>query len=115
MAGYRLGAVLPPYRIAHRLSNERGDHAAVVGKVRVDRWMPGEIERFNKQFLAQPADFPPGQVNDVEDAVALPDRIPEGRYTLAMGVVEDDHLNPVVKLGITGRDDDGCYPLSTTE
>ena len=52
-------------------------------------------------------------VHDVADAVVLPEQIPAGDYALSVGVVGLDGERPVVQLGITGRDDNGWYSLST--
>jgi hypothetical protein len=101
-----------PYRVAYRLSNDDGDEELFVGEVTVSKWLPGSIELFSEEFFRQPADLPPGMVHDVEDAIRLPDDMRPGDYTLSVGVVGVETMQPVVQLGIEGRDDDGWYPLS---
>ena len=73
--------------------------------------MPGEIELFTEEFFEQPADLPPGPINEVEDAISLPEDVPQGNYTLSIAVIDKD-TKPVVQLGIEGRDEGGWYPLS---
>ena len=101
-----------PYRVAYRLSNDKGYENVVVGKVTVNKWMPGEIELFTEEFFEEPADLPPGEVVDVADSIQLPDDMTPGTYTLSIGIV-DESRDPVVQLGIEGRAKDGWYPLST--
>ena len=100
-----------PYRVAYRLSNDKGYENVVVGKVTVNKWMPGEIELFTEEFFKEPADLPPGEVVDVADSIQLPDVMTPGTYMLSIGIV-DESREPVVQLGIEGRDKDGWYPLS---
>lgn len=102
-----------PYRLAYRLTSDRGDHHVLVGGVTVDRWLPGEIELFTEGFFRAPADLPAGRIVDVADAVRLPKDLVPGSYALAISVVGEKDEDPVVQLGIEGRDDDGWYPLST--
>ena len=101
-----------PYRVAYRLSNDKGYENVVVGKVTVNKWMPGEIELFTEEFFKEPADLPPGEVVDVADSLQLPDDMTPGTYTLSIGIV-DESREPVVQLGIEGRAKDGWYPLTT--
>ena len=100
-----------PYRVAYRLSNDKGYENVVVGKVTVNKWMPGEIELFTEEFFKEPADLPPGEVVDVADSIQLPDDMTPGTYTLSIGIV-DESRDPVVQFGIEGRAKDGWYPLS---
>jgi len=102
-----------PYRVAYRLSNHDGYTETFVGKVTVDEWMPGEIELFTEEFFKQPADLPPGPINEVAETIHLPKDLPSGTFTLAIGVVGVEDSEPVVQLGIKGRGEDGWYPLST--
>ena len=102
-----------PYRVAYRLSNDNGDTATVVGLETVDQWMPGEIELFTEEFFEQPADLPPGPLNDVDETIHLPEDLPSGTYTLSIGIVGEDNTKPVVQLGMWGRDKDGWYPVSS--
>jgi len=101
-----------PYRVAYRLSNSTGYQKVVVGSVTVNWWLPGSIELFNKEFFKEPKDLPPGQVYEVADTIKLPSDLPPGDYTLSVGVVGVNTEEPVVRLGIVGRSQDGWYPLS---
>jgi hypothetical protein len=101
-----------PYRVAYRLSDGRGLQRVLVGKVTVNHWLPGSIELFNEEFFKQPAELPPGKVNDVADEVRLPADLPSGEYALSLGIVAPDTDRPVVRLGIQGRGEDGWYSLS---
>jgi hypothetical protein len=102
-----------PYRVAYRLSNDEGYEKVVVGSVAVNKWLPGSIELFTEEFFKQPADLPPGKVHDIADIIVLPKDIPVGEYALSVGVVGVETMQPLVQLGIKGRDDDGWYPVST--
>ena len=73
-----------------------------MGLATVEKWMPGEIELFTEEFFEQPADLPPGQINDVADTIRLPDDLPPGTYKLSIAVVGEDDTEPVVQLGIEG-------------
>jgi hypothetical protein len=84
-----------------------------VGLETVDQWMPGEIELFTEEFFEQPADLPPGPLNDVAETIHLPEDLPPGTYTLSIGIVGEDNTKPVVQLGMRGRDKDGWYPVSS--
>ena len=64
------------------------------------------------EFFKEPKDLPPGEVHDVADTIALPNDIPAGEYALSVGVVDLNGEQPVVQLGIKGRDEGGWYPLS---
>ncbi|MFO7904889.1 MAG: DUF4832 domain-containing protein [Planctomycetota bacterium] len=102
-----------PYRLAYRLTDGDGHHRVFVGNVTVNEWMPGEIELFTEEFFRQPADLPPGEVVDVADSIRLPDDLTPGTYKLSIAVVGEENTEPVVQLGIEGRNEDGWYPLST--
>ena len=102
-----------PYRLAYRLTGEDGQHQVFVGKVTVEKWLPGEIELFTEEFFKQPADLPPGEVVDVGDFIRLPDDLLPGTYKLSIAVVGENDTEPVVQLGIEGRNEEGWYPLST--
>ncbi len=104
-----------PYRLAYRLSGAAGEERILVGEVTVNRWLPGQIELFTEQFFAEPADLPPGPVYEVEDAVRLPADLPPGTYVLSLGVVGANSTQPIVQLGIQGRDQSGWYVLSKLE
>lgn len=102
-----------PYRLAYRLTDGDGRHRVSVGRVTVDKWLPGEVELFTEEFFQQPADLPLGEVVEVADSVRFPDDLPPGTHTLSVGVVGEKGDRPVVRLGIKGRGDDGWYPLSS--
>ena len=102
-----------PYRLAYRLTDGDGHHRVFVGSVTVNEWMPGEIELFTEEFFKQPADLPPGEVVDVADSIHLPEDLPSGTYKLSIAVVGEENTEPVVRLGIEGRNEDGWYLLST--
>jgi hypothetical protein len=48
----------------------------------------------------------------VPDTMKIPADLAAGTYTLAVGIVDGEPAVPRVRLGITGRDADGWYPLS---
>jgi hypothetical protein len=95
------------------LTDGDGQHRVLVGKVTVEKWLPGEIDLFTEEFFKQPADLPPGEVVDVAESIRLPDDLTPGTYSLSIAVVGEDDTKPVAQLGIKGRSDDGWYPLST--
>ena len=101
-----------PYRVAYRLSNDEGYEKVFVGKVTVNKWLPGSIELFSEDFFKEPKDLPPGEIYDVADSLVLSEDIPAGEYALSIGVVGVEKTQPVVQLGIKGRDEDGWYPVS---
>jgi hypothetical protein len=101
-----------PYRLAYRLSNEKGYEKIFIGKITVNRWLPGSIEVFTDEFFKMPKDLPPGRIEAASDAIRLPDDMPTGSYVLSLTVVGEDTADPVVRLGIKGRDKDGWYRLS---
>ena len=47
--------------------------------------------------------------------IALPGDLAPGDYTVSIAVVGETDEQPVVRLGIKGRADDGWYPLSKVE
>jgi hypothetical protein len=101
--------------VAYRLTNTTGYDKTLVGNVAVDKWMPGSVETFTEEFIKNPPDLPPGPVVDVIDRVVLPEDIPAGTFRLTVGVVGEQTLDPLVRLGIKGRAGDGWYPLSEIE
>jgi hypothetical protein len=102
-----------PYRLAYRLSQANGGgKAMVVSTVTVNRWLPGSIELFTKEFFKEPKDLPPGEINPVTDAIALPQGLEPGTYDLSVAVVEPATGTPVVRLGIKGRTEEGWYQVS---
>jgi len=100
-----------PCRIACRLSNDAGRSVILVGQTSVEGWLPGSIDLFTDAFFNTPGDLPPGAVQEVSEHLELPSDLPGGRYRLSIGVV-DAQEQPVVRLGIAGRDETGWYPLS---
>jgi hypothetical protein len=101
-----------PYRLAWRLAGNRGKGKVFVGKVTVNKWLPGSVELFTKDFYAGSCELPRGKVVDVADTIALPADMAPGTYRLSLAVVEGESAEPVVRLGIKGRAKDGWYPLS---
>jgi len=102
-----------PYRLAYRLTDASGAQRVFVSHITVDKWLPGSIELFTEEFFEQPADLPPGEIVDVAGSVPVPDDLSPGTCTLSVAVVGEKDDQPVVRLGIKGRGDDGWYPLST--
>lgn len=101
-----------PYRMAYRLTSQGGQQRVFVSNVTVNKWLPGSVELFTEEFFRQPADLPPGDVAEVRDAIRLPGDLAPGKYTVSIAVVGEKDEQPVVRLGIKGRGDDGWYPLS---
>jgi hypothetical protein len=101
-----------PYRIAYRLSNQRGYTKVLPGIVTVNKWMPGSVKTFTEDFLREVPDLPPGEVVQVTDRVTVPNDMRGGEYDLAIGIVGENSTEPVVRLAIKGRTADGWYPLS---
>ena len=100
-----------PYRVAYKLSNGQGYSKVLPGTNTVNKWMPGSVALFTKEFFQQVPDLPPGEVVPVTDKLALPEDMPKGEYDLALGIVEENSTEPVVRLAIKGRTADGWYPL----
>jgi hypothetical protein len=100
-----------PYYLSYRLDNGKDKEWGFDGDAKVNRWLPGSIEMFTPDFFKMPKDLPNGKIHDVSDTVALPADLPAGQYTLSIAVV-DSLMNPVLRLGIKGRSEDGWYPLS---
>lgn len=101
-----------PYRLAYRLSNDQGYERLFVGSVVVNKWHPGSIQLFTEGFFKQAPDLPPGEIYDVIDMLDVPEDMSRGSYTLAVAVVGEQDTEPLVQLGIQGRDNDGWYRLS---
>jgi len=104
-----------PYRLAFRLTGGAEAKHVAIGKTTVNRWLPGTVELFTEQFFKSPPDLPPGPVYEVREKIALPKTIRPGRYNLSVAVVAEDSEEPVVRLGIQGRGDDGWYALTAVE
>jgi len=101
-----------PYRLAYRLKNEHGYSKTFIGGATVEKWMPGTVEAFTEEFLREPPDLPPGKIVNVADRMALPTNIHAGRYSLAIAIVGEHASEPIVRLAIKDRSQDGWYPLS---
>jgi len=105
-----------PYRLAYRLAATLADgkeHSEVLQSgTTVDRFMPGTMELFTPEFFKEPKDLPPGEVNNITDALKLSKDAPPGNYSLSVGVLDSRTGLPVVRLGTKGRAGDGWYPLS---
>jgi len=104
-----------PYRLAYRLTSETAGDKVLIGNLTVENWMPGHVETFSEEFIKDPPELPPGPVVDVADRVVVPDDMPAGLYRLAIGIVNEQTPEPVVRLGIKGGAQDGWYPLSEIE
>jgi hypothetical protein len=103
-----------PYRLAYRIADGAAAKKVLVGRITVDRWLPGSLDLFTDEFFKNPADLPPGETVSVAESLALPADLPAGTYTLSIAVVGEDET-PVVRLAVRGRDQDGWYPLSKFE
>jgi len=101
-----------PYRVAYRLTNMSGYQKVIVSSATVNHWLPGSIELFTPEFFKMPGDLPPGPMNEVTDNINLPVDLPAGDYTLSIGVVGVSTEEPMIQLGIAGRNQDGWYSLS---
>jgi hypothetical protein len=101
-----------PYRVAYRLSNDQGYANVFVGRLTVNKWLPGSIGLFTEEFFKEPKDLPPGKIVEVADIISLPEDLSPGIYTLSLAVVGQEDTKPVVQLGIKDRSADGWYALS---
>ena len=101
-----------PYRLAYRLTDKQGRSKTLVGLITVDKWMPGTVDVFTEAFLDEPPDLPDGEITDVADRVPVPSDMQAGTYSLALGVVGEQTLDPVVRLPIKVTPQEGWYPLS---
>ena len=104
-----------PYRVAFRLTGPIGQQRVFVSGVTVNKWWPGSIELFTEEFFKEPKDLPPGEVAEVWDAILLPSDLTPGVYNISIAVVGEMDEQPVVRLAIKGRADDGWYPLNRVE
>ncbi len=98
------------YWVAYRFSNANAD-CQFTSATTVDHWLPGSIEMFTADFFKMPKDLPPGEIHVVAESIPVDVDLPVGSYTLSIAVVDSLH-NPVLRLGIKGRANDGWYPLS---
>jgi hypothetical protein len=84
------------YRPALALEDGNGKrHAVSVAEAKVREWLPGKFKVVGR--IAIPADLAPGE------------------YALQIAVVEPLAMEPVVRLAIAGRHEDGWYPLSRVQ
>jgi hypothetical protein len=104
-----------PYRVAYRLTDSNGYTKTLVANITVNTWMPGSVETFTEEFIKNPPELPPGPVVEVIGRVTLPQDMLSGTYRLDIAIVGEQTHEPVVRLGIKGRADDGWYPLSTIQ
>ena len=96
------------------MSNDQGFSKVFLSGITVNRWLSGSIELFTEEFFKEPKDLPPGEIANVTDSLTLPGDIPTGVFDLSLAVV-DESSNPIVRLGIKGRANDGWYPLSKVQ
>jgi len=101
-----------PYRVAYRLSDDKGHTHVLAGGVAVDKWMPGSVPLFDAAFFKNVPDLPGGEIAAVTDRVEIPAGAAAGIYTFSVGIVSENELEPVGRLGVKGRAPDGWYPLS---
>src|SRR5688572_3646822 len=106
------GPCYRPYRLAYRLTDAKGVSHLSVGGVTVDKWMPGSVALFTPEFFKSVPDLPGGEVVAVNDKVEIPAGLAAGEYTLSIGIVPENGVEPVVRLGIKGRTGEGWYPVS---
>jgi len=91
--------VAPPYRdnfLALRLKGrETGEIHILASDISIKGWLPGRIEKTL--------------------SLELPGSLRPGVYDLALAVVDSATRSPCVRLAISGREEDGWYPLSRIE
>lgn len=102
-----------PYRLAIRLTDDAGRHVVFTTNRSITTWYPGSVNLFATDYLRAAPDLPPGPPNAVTENLDVPADIAFGPCTLAVGVVGVDDETPIVRLAMTGRADDGWYPVST--
>ena len=52
---------------------------------------------------------------EITESLSMPESLSPGKYELAVGIVERSTGEPLVRLAITGRAEDGWYPISGFE
>jgi hypothetical protein len=82
------------YLFAVRLTSEKRSEV-ILTDADINSWLPGD--------------------NLYNDAVFVPQDMPEGIYQLQIGIVDRQSHQPKVKLAIEGKDPDGWYPLGKIE
>jgi len=81
------------YRPAIALADGPGSRlTVVVSETKVREWLPGKIS--------------------LAERIAVPLELAPGEYGLQLAVVDPSTREPVVRLAIVGRRDDGWYPIS---
>jgi len=100
-----------PYRLAYKLEGP-GGRLVLHSSADIRSWMPGSVDILNPRFLENPPELPPGKPIRVVDKLKLPRDLQAGEYSLAVGIVRPEDNLPVIRLAITGRAEDGWYPLS---
>lgn len=78
------------YKFALRLKNSERTEVLLTD-ANILKWLPGDIV--------------------YDDNVFLPYDMPEGNYELELAIVSPDTFEPVVKLAISGINDEGWYPM----
>ena len=101
--------------VAYKLTNDHGYAKIIVGSISVEKWMPGSVEIFTEDFLSEPPDLPLGNIVKVVDSPVVPKDLSTGVFGLAVGVVGENSSNPIVRLAVKGRAEDGWYPVSEIE
>ena len=91
--------VAPPYRdylLAVRLTNASSKETIVLtNETSIKGWLPGKIS--------------------ITESLELPEDIKPGLYELALAIIDPVTRKPAVRLAITGRAEDGWYPLSKVD
>ncbi len=91
--------VAPPYQdhfLAFRLKNlKTGKAVVLITETSIKGWLPGKRE--------------------LSPTLKLPENLEQGNCELALAVVDPTTKAPAVRLAISGRADDGWYPLSRIE
>jgi hypothetical protein len=84
------------YAVALALANQAGTRICTQTSTEIVRnWLPGPVE--------------------LTETPALPADLAAGSYTLQVAIVDPATCEPVIKLAVEGRQEDGWYPVSTVE
>ena len=103
-----------PYRVAYRVSNASGFAKMIVGKLTVNRWLPGSIELFTPEFFKNRRTCRAERSTPFRNVSLSPPICPLGQYTLSVAIVDASSI-PVVRLGDQGTGRDGWYPMSEVQ